>query len=179
MPSNGTDCGICTHTLASRDGVAFLEDGQTAHVSCYIGDAGGVSLKDPSSADFLRGIHVLVVEDSEDTLQLLKGSFEYSGAFVTTAGNATLGKKLLRAVVPHVIVSDISMPDDGFAMIAEVLAFGREMGSSIPAIAITAADDRVNHLRSAGFAAFIAKPLDPFVLTVVAGRLARGPRRTA
>ena len=124
---------------------------------------------------------MLVVEDSEDTLDFLKGSFEYSGAFVTTAGNATLGKKLLRAVIPHVIVTDISMPDDGFAMIAEVLAFGREMGSKIPAIAITAADDRVNHLRRAGFAAFIAKPLDPFVLTVIAERLARGgqgrPRR--
>jgi CheY-like chemotaxis protein len=180
MPSGSTDCGICAHAVASRDGVAFLEDGQTAHVSCYVRDAERAPFKDPSAADFLRGIHVLVVEDSDDTLQLLKGTFEYSGAFVTTADTATLGKKLLRAVTPHVIVTDISMPDDGFEMIAEVLAFGREIGSKIPAIAITAAEDRVDHLRRAGFAAFIAKPLDPFVLTVVAERLARsrGPRRS-
>ena len=159
--------------MLSRDGVAFLDNGRTAHISCYLREDGTAPLNDGSSPDFLRGVHVLIVEDNEDTLQLLKSSFEYSGAFVTAAATATAGKRLLREIVPHVIVSDISMPDDGFSLVADVLAFGKELGSIIPAIAITAAADRVDHLRKAGFSAFIAKPLDPFVLTVVAEKLTR------
>jgi CheY-like chemotaxis protein len=179
MPRNGNDCGICTLVIAPRDGVAFLDGDQIAHVPCYILDPAGAPLKDPAARDFLRGVHVLIVEDNADALELLKDAFEYSGAFVTTADNATLGKSLLRETVPHVIVSDISMPDDGVALVAEVLAFGRELGSKIPAIAITAVADSVDDVRSAGFAAFIAKPLDPFVLTVVAEKLAREPRTQA
>ena len=173
MPPNSHDCGICTLAIAPRDGVAFLDGDQIAHVPCYITNPAGAPLKDPAARDFLSGVHVLIVEDNVDALELLKAAFEHSGAFVTTADNATLGMSLLREVVPHVIVSDISMPDDGLELVAEVLAFGRELGSKIPAIAITAAADPVDGLRRAGFAAYIAKPLDPFALTVVAEKLAR------
>ena len=175
--SSRVRCGICTLVVAPRDGIAFLDDGGIAHVACYIPEDGAAGpLTDPSSSDFLRSIHVLVVEDNEDTLQLLRSSFEYAGAFVTGSTNATSGKRLLREVVPHVIVSDISMPDDGLELVAEVLAFGKEIGLKIPAIAITAGSDPVDHLRRAGFAAVIAKPLDPLVLTVIVERLARGRR---
>jgi CheY-like chemotaxis protein len=175
--SSRVDCGICTLRVDPPDGIAFLEDGGVAHVPCYIREDGAAApLKDPSASDFLRSVHVLVVEDNEDTLQLIKSSFEYSGAFVTGAIDATSGKRLLREVVPHVIISDISMPDDGLELVAEVLAFGKEIGLRIPAIAITAGSDAVDHLRKAGFAAFIAKPLDPLVLTVIVERLARGRR---
>jgi CheY-like chemotaxis protein len=175
MSDVSTDCGICALMVIARDGVAFLDNGRIAHVSCYLREDGTAPFDERTTPDLLRGVHVLIVEDNADTLQLLKSSFEYCGAFVTTAATATSGKRLLREVVPHVIVSDISMPDDGFALVADVLAFGKELESIIPAIAITAATDRVDHLRKAGFTAFIAKPLDPFVLTVVAEKLARRP----
>jgi len=176
MPGILANCGICARTIGARDGMAFLDDGYFAHVPCYTDGDGASSLSERSSPAFLRNIHVLVVEDNPEILDLLKSTFEYSGAFVTSADSATLGKRLLRELTPHVIVTDISMPDDGLAMVAEVLAFSRELGSKIPAIAITAARDGVGDLRSAGFSAFIAKPLDPFVLTVVAERLVRASR---
>ena len=104
---------------------------------------------------------------------MLIAALQYCGALVTAAADAEQGKRLLRGITPHVIVTDISVPGDGFAMIAEVLAYSREIQSPVPAIAITSGNHPYNELHKAGFAAFIAKPLDAFVLAVVAGKLSR------
>ncbi len=121
----------------------------------------------------LLGIHVLVVEDNDSTLDLLRAALEYSGAFVTTARDAAEGKAMLREVRPHVLVSDIAMPHDGLELVREVIRFAADTGVVIPAVAISAGLDGRDRLREAGFAAFIPKPLDPFVLAEVVATLAQ------
>src|SRR5690242_15985416 len=68
----------------------------------------------------LYGVHVLVVEDTDDSRELLRMVLEYCGALVTTAESAERAKQLLDTLRPHVLVTDISMPDDGIALIREV-----------------------------------------------------------
>jgi CheY-like chemotaxis protein len=172
-------CSICTRTVIPGEGAAFVLD-HIVHVPCYVngGHVQPPTLEPAISRDLLLGIHVLVVEDNDNTREMLREALEYCGAFVTTTTSATEGKALLRELSPRVIVSDISMPDDGFELIRDVLAFAVETGLRIPAVAITAGRDSRNHAREGGFAAFITKPLDPFVLAVVVERLAKA-RKTA
>jgi len=61
----------------------------------------------------LEGVQVLVVEDTDDYRELLRMALEYCGALVTTAASAEEAKRILDSIRPHVLVSDIGMPDDG------------------------------------------------------------------
>jgi CheY-like chemotaxis protein len=61
----------------------------------------------------LEGVHVLIVEDTDDSRELLRIALEYCGARVTTAESAEKAKQVLETLRPHVLVSEISMPDDG------------------------------------------------------------------
>ncbi len=112
----------------------------------------------------LAGVHVLVVEDTDDSRELLRIALEYCGARVTTAASAEAAKRILENVRPHVLVSDIAMPDDGIELIREVMAVAQTKGLRIPAIAVTARRGRREELLAEGFAELVEKPLDPIAL---------------
>src|SRR6266550_7044049 len=94
----------------------------------------------------LAGVHVLVVEDTDDSREMLRVALEYCGALVTTAASATEAKRILENLRPHVLVSDIAMPDDGLELIREVKAIAEKKGIHIPAIAVTAYEGRRDEL---------------------------------
>jgi signal transduction histidine kinase len=129
----------------------------------------------------LAGLSVLVVEDEEDTRELLVTALEQCGARVVAVSSA--GDALLRmdAALPDVLVSDLAMPDeDGYALIRQVRARGAGQGGEVPAAALTAyarAEDRVRAL-AAGFHMHLPKPIDPTELVnmvaSLAGRAAPG-----
>ena len=103
----------------------------------------------------------MVVEDTDDSREILQMALEYCGALVTAAESAEKAKRLLETLRPHVLVTDIGMPDDGLKLIREVKAFAEEKGIRIPAIAITGYLDRREELLAEGFAELLEKPLDP------------------
>jgi CheY-like chemotaxis protein len=107
----------------------------------------------------LAGIHVLVVEDTDDSRELFRMALEYCGALVTTAASAEEAKRILESLRPHVLVSDIGMPDDGLELIREVKMVAQTKGLQIPAIAVTAYMDRREELLAEGFADLVEKPL--------------------
>jgi CheY-like chemotaxis protein len=121
----------------------------------------------------LAGVHVLVVEDTDDSRELFRMALEYCGAVVTTAASAEEAKRLLATLRPHVLVSDIGMPDDGVELIREVMTVAQTKGLHIPAIAITAYRDRGEELLAEGFADLVEKPLDPIALCEVIRRHAQ------
>jgi CheY-like chemotaxis protein len=121
----------------------------------------------------LAGVHVLVVEDTDDSREVLKVVLEYCGALVTTAESAEKAKRILETIRPHVLVTDIAMPDDGLELIREVKAVAETKGIQIPAIAITAYQDRREELLAEGFAELLEKPLDPITLCGVIRRHAQ------
>jgi len=180
MATTRDDCLTCGNLVPLDHGVAF-RDGRIIDLVCYVDGAVGMHAARPALVPVnqrLLGVHVLVLDDNNNTLELLRMALEYSGAFVTTAANAIDGQAMLREVRPHVLVSDIAMPHDGLEMVRHVILFAAETGVVIPAVAISAGRDGRDHLREAGFAAFLPKPLDPFVLADVVAKLHQDRRRT-
>jgi CheY-like chemotaxis protein len=123
----------------------------------------------------LKGIRVLVVEDDDDTRELLRVLLETHGSVVTAAASVQEALTEYDRSRPDVIVADIGMPDyNGYALIGRVRA--RERGGNIvPAIALTAfttATDRDTTL-SAGFQVHMPKPFEPGRLVSVISELAQ------
>ncbi len=111
----------------------------------------------------LAGLHILVVDDEVDILELIKYILENVGAKVTifTTAREAIAELLKETDKYDALLADIGMPDeDGFALIHQVRAM--EAGRSIPAMAITAyVGDREKQIAiDAGFQMHLAKPLD-------------------
>ena len=120
----------------------------------------------------LEGIHVLLVEDDLDTLDLLSAALKHQKAIVTAVSSAAEALASIRAATPDIVVSDIAMPDeDGYELIKKIQAMGN--GQPPPVIAITAyakEEDRQKAL-SSGFESYLAKPIElsELVKAVAAG----------
>ena len=126
----------------------------------------------------LVGLRVLLVDDDEDTLEMLKMFMRRAGAEVTGAPSATAALDALERVRPDVIVADIGMPGvDGYEFVRRLRALGADHGGHTPAVALTAyaaESDRVRALRT-GFQAHLAKPIDPAALIATLVNLAAHP----
>lgn len=122
----------------------------------------------------LDGLLILVVDDEEDTRQLLRQSLTYFGATVITAESAEEGLQELVDKSPDVLVSDIGMPDeDGYSFIKKVRALEDENHKNITAVALTAytrANDRMRALAS-GYQNHVGKPVEPDELATVIASL--------
>jgi PAS domain S-box-containing protein len=120
------------------------------------------------------GISVLVVDDEPDGRDLLRLVLEQCGATVTAVESAAEALRVLERLTPHVLISDLAMPGvDGYALIRQARA--RSATAHVPAVALTAyasAEARVLAF-SAGFDAYIAKPVDPAELVAIVVRHAR------
>jgi PAS domain S-box-containing protein len=122
----------------------------------------------------LRGVHVLVVEDDLDTLEMLKVILQDRGAEVATASSAGDALEALEHSLPDALVSDLAMPEqDGYELIKHIRQRGAERGGNIPAVALTAnarVEDRVRAL-TAGFQMYMPKPVVPNELVAVVANL--------
>jgi CheY-like chemotaxis protein/two-component sensor histidine kinase len=126
----------------------------------------------------LSGVHVLVLEDHEDTRAMLVSILAGCGAEVVLAATVAEAMARLRSAVPSVIVSDIEMPgENGYDFIRRLRALPADQGGGVPAVALTAyarGEDRRRAL-AAGFQLHAAKPIDPAELvTIVANLASRG-----
>jgi signal transduction histidine kinase/ActR/RegA family two-component response regulator len=130
----------------------------------------------PRRTSPLSGLHLLVVEDDEATLDALTEFLSLQGATVTSAASVDQALKELAKRTPDVLVSDIGMPErDGYDLIRTVRSQGHD-AESLPAIAVTAfasPEDRQRAL-AAGFQLHLAKPVDPRELTRRIASLAGG-----
>jgi CheY-like chemotaxis protein/two-component sensor histidine kinase len=112
----------------------------------------------------LSGVNVLVVDDDRDARELIKRILSDCGASVRIAASARDAFALFKEQVPNLLISDLGMPEvDGFELLDWVRHLGREEGSQVPAIALTAfarSEDRLSALE-AGFSAHISKPVEP------------------
>jgi PAS domain S-box-containing protein len=137
-----------------------------------------VNLHDPPAIDLaavrLDGLRVLVVDDEADARRVLAKVLGEAGAVVTSAGSVKDALLALTAKEPHVLLSDIAMPDqDGYDLIRQVRNLGHA-AKELPAVALTAfahKDDRLRVLL-AGFQVHVAKPIDPHELIAIVATLA-------
>jgi PAS domain S-box-containing protein len=121
----------------------------------------------------LDGLRVLIVDDENDTLDLVMMELTQHGARATPASNAKEALELLSKTEFDLLISDIAMPGlDGYGLIREVRKLERGKERRIPAIALTAYASVQDRMRAilAGFNTHVAKPVETNELvTVVAG----------
>ena len=118
----------------------------------------------------LDGVKVLVVDDEPDARELIQRVLEGCNAEVITASSVQEALEALSRFKPHVLISDIGMPqEDGYQLIRKVRERQPDQGGMIPAVALTAyarAEDRKRVLLS-GYQMHIAKPIEADELVAV------------
>ncbi len=124
----------------------------------------------------LNGLRVLVVDDDEDALGLLREILEAAGAEVTTVYSAMAALHSLEQKHPDAMIADLGMPTmDGFELIQRIRQSPDPEIRHLPAAALTAyarSEDRAKALRS-GFEMHLAKPIDPAELAAAVAALGR------
>ena len=119
----------------------------------------------PSTAStVLSGVRIVVVDDDPDALEVVSKVLKLCGAEVIGVASAQRALDHLRRGRVSLLISDIAMPDqDGFWLLEQVRRQSQERGGDIPAIALSAFADVNTQMRvsSAGFAAYLSKPLHP------------------
>lgn len=114
----------------------------------------------------LAGISVYVVEDDNDSREVLELFLLQNGAKVVAFDSA---RSALESIVAHkkrprtVLISDLGMPDeDGYSLISRLRALNEEQGGNIPAIALSAftSDESKQRAVDSGFDRYSTKPFD-------------------
>lgn len=109
------------------------------------------------------GIRVLLVEDNDDSREMLAVLFAQFNLQITAVASVAEAVKAIEQAKPDILISDIGMPEeDGYDLIRKVRALPAEQGGKIPAIALTgyaSLQDRDLALK-AGYQEHLSKPVD-------------------
>jgi PAS domain S-box-containing protein len=121
-------------------------------------------------------VHLMIVEDDPDTLEMLRATLEARGFRVTACESAAETLAVAPGMWVDLIISDIGMPEmDGFHMIERL----REMAGyqNVPAIALSgyASQKDAKAALAAGFNAHVSKPVDPAELIIMVNGLLQSP----
>ena len=109
----------------------------------------------------LEGMSVLVVDDSEDTTEMVRHLLEIGGASVCSATSGFEALRLARENEFDVVLSDISMPEmDGFEFLNRLRQIPGKQ--HLPAVALTGfgRPEDVQRANDKGFYAHLTKPFD-------------------
>jgi len=109
----------------------------------------------------LTQMRILVVDDSEDTVDMLRRLFEMDGAIVSTAKSGSEGLQIASERDFDVIISDISMPEmDGFEFLRRLRKIPQK--KDIPVLAVTGfgRQEDMEQALAEGFFSHVTKPLD-------------------
>ena len=135
----------------------------------------------PAEGPLLVGIKVLVVDDHDDTRDVVAVMLQVHGASVFTADSPDAAFETLQRERPDVLLSDIGMLGNGVGLIQRIRALPAESGGATPAAAMTAFTSPEDQARAleAGFQLHIPKPLEPIQLAMAVAALAgRGSQPT-
>jgi len=122
----------------------------------------------------LDGVHVLLVEDDDDSRKLLQTMLRRYGARVTSTKSAAEALEVFQGELPDVMISDIGMPDqDGYELVRRLRSLPVEKGGATPAIALTGYASRKDRERAlgSGYQKHMAKPIEQAELIAAIGAL--------
>jgi len=108
-------------------------------------------------------LRILLVEDDEDSREMLQTMFEQSGMKITGVSSAAEAVEIIQQIRFDVLISDIGLPnEDGYDLIGKIRQLPPEKGGLTPAIALTgyvSVQDR-HHAFDVGFQEHLSKPVD-------------------
>ena len=184
---------IARHLIEAQDGSIRAESAgvdRGATFTVRLKAAAGAATRTPASAAAapaaaldhreanppLDGIRVLLVDDEEDSREMMASALETCGATVVAAASAQEAMRALARWHVDVMLSDIAMPDkDGYELIKEIRSTATTRIAGVPAAAVTACvrDDERQKALDAGFQMHLAKPVHPAALARAVAALAR------
>ncbi len=110
---------------------------------------------------------ILVVDDDENMVYVIKDALQHEGYEVCTAGDGATGIQLVSIKHPDLVIADVMMPGmDGFSMLESI----RRIGYNMPVLMLTARTDTEDLLQGydKGANDYIRKP---FVLAELIARI--------
>jgi signal transduction histidine kinase/ActR/RegA family two-component response regulator len=142
--SDGRDRGA-TFTVRLR---AAAQEGARAHADA--------ERQEPPRLD---GLEILLVEDDQDTLEAMTHGLTALGASVRAATSVDEAWSSFVHRAPHLVLTDLSMPhEDGYSLLRRIHS-QRNRPPVVALTGLTRPEDK-ERVERAGFAAFVAKPVD-------------------
>jgi DNA-binding response OmpR family regulator len=120
----------------------------------------------------LRGLVVLVVEDHDDSRDMLRQTVEAFGADVLQAREGRQALSLTADTVPDLVLLDLKMPGmDGFEFMERMRE--RKRLSHVPVVAVTALGTEADVMKTweTGFDGHLVKPVTFDVVEAQLGRV--------
>jgi CheY-like chemotaxis protein len=122
-------------------------------------------------------MRILVVDDSADSLMLMRIQLEQLGHMVVTAEDGCAALEIALAEPPDLLISDIRLPVmDGLELVRHFRVEPRLQ--AIPAIAVTGLSSgrELAEIRQAGFTSSLVKPVEFVKLATEIERVSRKER---
>ncbi|MBD1853083.1 PAS domain-containing protein [Leptolyngbya sp. ST-U4] len=124
---------------------------------------GANHLPTPAPPHLLTGLRVLVVDDDNDTRDLIAFTLKRSGAVPIAVSSAKAAIQAIARSEFDLLISDIGMPEiDGYTLMRQIRSLVLKNGF-LPAIALTAYASELDQQQAlaVGFARHLVKPVDP------------------
>jgi CheY-like chemotaxis protein len=109
----------------------------------------------------LVGELILIVDDNEKNLELMRDLLQVTGYRTLEAGNAADGIALAATHRPDLILMDVQLPDDdGVAVLGRLRAMPGVMMTTVVAVTAFAMRGDRERLLAAGFDGYVSKPIE-------------------
>ncbi|MGE9745613.1 response regulator [Bdellovibrio bacteriovorus] len=138
-------------SVETSQGPAMTLTGQTEHLQFVENEPKGS----------LSGLHIFLVDDSEDTLVLIKRLLQREGALVTDTSQPKKALALLKEGHFDILISDIGMPEmDGYELIRSLRDWEGPRNRHLPAMALSAytSTEDIRKALESGFQQHLSKP---------------------
>ncbi len=106
-------------------------------------------------------MRILIVEDDEKHMILVRDVLQFKGYQTLEAATATEGLRLAREARPDLVLMDIQLPDfDGITALARLRADPQTQNIPVVAVSASVMPDDQQRVAASGFEAFITKPIN-------------------
>jgi two-component system cell cycle response regulator DivK len=104
---------------------------------------------------------ILIVEDNEKNLKLLRDVLQFKGYRTLEAMTASEGLRLAREEHPDLVLMDIQLPDiDGITALGRLRADPLTKKTPVVAVSASVMPDDQQRIVASGFDAYVTKPIN-------------------
>ncbi len=104
---------------------------------------------------------ILIIEDNEKNLKLLRDVLQVKGYRTLEARTGTEGLRLARAELPALVLMDIQLPDiSGITALRQLRADPLTRAIPVVAVSASAMQEEQEKITASGFDGYIMKPID-------------------
>jgi two-component system, cell cycle response regulator DivK len=104
---------------------------------------------------------ILIIEDNEKNLKLLRDVLQVKGYRMLEARTGTEGLRLAREELPALVLMDIQLPDiSGITALRQLRADPLTRAIPVVAVSASAMQEEQEKITASGFDGYIMKPID-------------------